>query len=316
MTLEIPEKILHKVEMLIQKSFETGSWRFFHNERLINSSDEAAQEQKNVMTWISDIDLGLAAAACGDGELAFRRWDDACESMKPLVLGQYHGIVPNLIWKISDLHRAGFPRKAREMMNHIAEFSRQCHSRYPVSELFRQLDGIDLHSIGGFEDRILEIFQMWFLFYLGDRCYNTFVMRMDGARQKALRDDWADIHALLPDLSELDSLYGPTNCRPMDVLRLRLEILHARKQHSQIITEAETLIPRASAKTYDPWQQHYFLIKAFYYGGHAHLELGNQESARHWYGRALKLIDDFQLFDQSNQFLVQQLGMQESLGLI
>lgn len=184
MTLEIPEKILHKVEMLIQKSFETGSWRFFHNERLINSSDEAAQEQKNVMTWISDIDLGLAAAACGDGELAFRRWNDACESMKPLVLGQYHGIVPNLIWKISDLHRAGFPRKAREMMNHIAEFSRQCHSRYPVSELFRQLDGIDLHSIGGFEDRILEIFQMWFLFYLGDRCYNTFVMRMDGVDKK------------------------------------------------------------------------------------------------------------------------------------
>ena len=111
-------------------------------------------------------------------------------------------------------------------------------------------------------------------------------------------------------------MFGPVNCCPLDVLRLRVEILYQRGQYQRVTEEASLLIQRADRKQNDPWQRHYFLIKALYHTGSAHYYLGNHESTKQCLGYALYLDDEFCKIDGSDQFNSERVFMHEKLELL
>ena len=313
----IPEKFLYSLDGLIRGSFESGAWRFFDNERLIESSPDAVGEQRHIMTFLQSIDQGRAAAQIGDNPLAGDRWRLAFLEMEYLMKGNYHDIIPNVVSKLNDLNDWGFQGVATMLVNHIASL---CHeyqkTGHQIAPIFVGFDRIDLKSLDGLEERIWTMFHSIFSTYVGPQCYNIFVVKMNGARRRLRRSGRENIDECLAPLAPLEKEFGPMNCRPLDVLRLRLEALSERGQYQQVTEEAPLLIQRADGKWNDPWQRCYFLIKAFYYAGSAHFYLGSLESARHHLNQALYLDAEFCKFDNSDQFNAERLLMHEKLGLM
>ena len=313
----IPEKFLYGLDGLIRGSFESGAWRFFDNERLIESSPDAEGEQRQIMAFLQSIDQGRAAAQIGDNSLAGNRWRSAFLEIEYLMKGNYHDIIPNVISKLNDLNDRGFQGVATMLVNHIASL---CHeyqkNGYQIAPIFVGFDKIDLKSLDGLEERIWTMFQSIFSTYVGPQCYNTFVLKMDGARRRLRRSERENIDECLPPLAPLEKEFGQMNCRSLDVLRLRLEILSERGQYQEVTKEAPLLIQRADGKWNDPWQRCYFLIKAFYLAGSAHFYLGNLESARHHLNQALYLDAEFCKFDSSDQFNTERFHVHEMLGLM
>ncbi|KAL9042671.1 MAG: hypothetical protein Q9214_003711, partial [Letrouitia sp. 1 TL-2023] len=313
----ITEKFLYGLDGLIRGSFESGAWKFFDNERLIESSPDTVREQRRIMTFLQSIDQGRAAAQIGDNLLAGDRWRLAFLEIEYLMKGNYHDIIPNVISKLNDLNNWGFQGVTTMLVKHIASL---CHeyqrSGHQIAPIFVGFDRIDLRSLDGLEERIWTMFHSIFSTYVGSQCYNTFVMKMDGAKRRLRRGERENIDECLPSLAPLEKEFGPMNCRPLDVLRLRLETLSERGQYQQVTEEAPLLIQRADGKWNDPWQRCYFLIKAFYCAGSAHFYLGNLESARHHLNQALYLDAEFCKFDSSDQFNTERLHMHEKLGIL
>lgn len=315
--LVIPEKILYGLDILIRGSFESGAWKFHDNERLIESSPTAALEQRRIMNFLNGIDLGCTAARSGNNMLAGDQWRRAFLELENLVKGTYHDIIPNLISKLNDLNNWGFADIASMMIRHIAQLCLEYQkSNYPVSLIFTHFDGVSLDCISGLEDQIMALFHKVFYVYLGSQCYNTFVMMMNRAKRRLSRCEWVDIDQCLPPLLPLDDMFGPANCRPLDVLRLRVEVLYQRMQYQRVTEEAFVLVQRADTKQNDPWQRHYFLIKGLYHAGSAHYYLGNHESAKQCLGYALYLQEEFCKIDVTDQFNSERILMQEKLELL
>ena len=313
----IPEKFLFGLDGLIRGSFESGTWRFFDGERLIESSPDAAGEQRRIMTFLQSIDQGRAAAQIGDNLLAGNRWRLAFLEIEYLMKGKYHDIIPNVISKLNDLNNWGFQGVATMLINHIASL---CHeyqrSGHQIAPIFVGFDKVDLKSLNGLEERIWTMFHSIFSTYVGPQCYNTFVMKMNRAKRRLRHSERENIDECLPPLVPLEKEFGPMNCRPLDVLRLRLETLSERGQHQQVTEEAPLLIQKADGKWNDPWQRCYFLIKALYCAGSAHFHLGNLESARHHLNQALYLDAEFCKLDSSDQFNTERAHMHEKLRLL
>ena len=189
----------------------------------------------------------------------------------PLIQGQYHDIIPNLIIKLAELSHQGYAGVALLIRNEIAAKARYYHEKTDgrISAILLQLDKVSLEHMTELEKRIMAMFFTVFGYYLGQYCYNSFVMMMDGATAKLRRDPSLECDKCLPALAGLDAKYGPTNCRPMDVLRLRIEIGYQRGQYDLVIENSTTLIERAYRKLDDPWQMHYYLFIGWYHRGSA-----------------------------------------------
>jgi tetratricopeptide (TPR) repeat protein len=312
--LRIPEKVFHDVDRLVRRSFESGAWRFAGNERIINSSPAMEEEQKHIMVYLSSVDLGCAAVGTGDFSSGVAQWQRAFLVVEDLIKGAYHDIIPNMLTKLTDLHNRGFSDVASMMMQHISQLCLAYqNSDHPISQVFAKLNDISVEHLVEVEDKIRTLFHKIFEVYLGSNCYNTFVMDMDRAKRRLDSSELADLDKCLPSLSSLDEVFGSTNCRPLDVLRLRIEIMYQRRQYQALVEEALVLIDRADKKHDDPWQRHYFLIKAYYYSGSSHFHLGNYECAKVYLECALHLYEKFLEIDWSDQFDSEKAFMLEKL---
>ena len=317
-TIEIPERILYNVDSMIRKSFGIKEWYFLDKDRLIESSEYAHIEKGNIMSLLSGIDLGCAFAQAGDSESAVHHWCQASLQLESLLKGRFHDIIPNLICKLNDLLDRGFSDVAEKMIDHISKLcSIYLPAGYPIAAIFQCLNRVDLAHLPGLESRLLGMYHNLFEYHVGGQCYNTFVMNINAAKRILERYEWTDIDMTLPALEPLELAHGLANCRSLDVLRMKIETLYHRGQYLELIPTAQLLKNRADTKRDDPWQRSYFMIKALYYGGRAHVILGNDESARLWLGEALFLEDIFtRTVDGSGQFTSEKVLMQDTLAAL
>ena len=310
----IPEKLLYSLDGLIRESFESGAWRFFDNERLIESSPAAVAEQRALMSFLGSVDQGCTATRIGHLVLADAHWQRAIVELEVLLRGTYHDIIPNIISKLTDLDDWGFADVANRLMREMVGIASACkHSGIVIFPLYEAFDGLILEGMSELEDRVWEMFHSVFQLYLGSYCYNTFVMMMDRAQRKLQRDKDLNIDHHLPPLQPLDDQFGILNCRSLDVLRMRVETFYQRREYVRVTEEASSLIVRAERKLNDPWKRHYFLIKAYYHSGNAHFYLGNFESTTQHLSYALYLEEEFCKLDQSYQFGSERIFMKEKL---
>lgn len=124
------------------------------------------------------------------------------------------------------------------------------------------------------EERVTKCYAELFKLYLEQQSYNSFVILMNAARRKLTRNASARFEECLPPLAPLDDVFEPSNRRPLDVIRFRVEILHLRSMQQETEASAFVLVQRAELIKDDPWQQLYFLTKGWYYVGSAQYSLG------------------------------------------
>ena len=300
----VPEKLLYDFDILLKGSFEAGRWKFVSNERIIDSSEDQVLESTAIHDFIGNLTNGTTAATARNYDLAFEYWQQACVNVDTLVKGQYHDIFPNLIQQINDLNRLGFGPVAASLREHIAESS-AVHGNpdEPTSAIFAGLGKLDMALMVATEERIMSHFRAVFEQYLGRRCYNSFVVMMDGARRRLLHDKWAAFADCLPELASLDDDFGPSNCRPLDVICLRLQVMKDRNTLAEAEADARELIQRADNIQNDDWQRFYYLTQGWYFLGLAQFSIPERqyeavssfETALHC-DDGLRRVDDFHIF--------------------
>jgi hypothetical protein len=91
------------------------------------------------------------------------------------------------------------------------------------------------------EERIMKQFIKLFELYLGYLCYNSFVIMMDEARRRLLQYLWATFDCL-SDLSDLDSVFGSSDRRSLDVVSMRVQILSYRGMHVEAEVDVSMLV--------------------------------------------------------------------------
>ena len=159
------------------------------------------------------------------------------------------------------------------------------------------------------EERIMKQFTKLFELYLGHLCYNSFVMIMDGARRRLLQCPWATFDCL-PEISYLDSYFGPTDRRSLDVIGMRVEILSHRGMHSEAEVEALALVQRAGMIQSDDWQRFYNLTRGWYFLGSAQYFLRKRDVAIQNLCNALHSddelckIDEFHIFEAERMIIL------------
>lgn len=304
------EKLLYDVDTHIKGAFESGGWSFNGNELLVQSSPSQSLERKSLHAFLGVLDIGCAASASGNLVSAGHYWRQGFREIETLVKGQYHDIIPNMIQKINDLNDQGYPEVAVLLRNQIAQSS--VNHRSPDRSrwsIFKDLKEIDLGYMVEIEERVMKCYAELFQLYLGQQSYNSFVMLMNAARRKLTRKASARFEECLPPLTPLDDAFGPSNRRPLDVIRLRVEILHLRGMHQETEADAFVLVQRAELIEDDPWQQLYFLTKGWYYVGSAQYSLGKQDMAVENLSNALRYEEDFCKIDDTGLFNPEKVTM-------
>ena len=324
-TWGIPLMLFHNIEVLIKGSFKLKTWKSQGDELLIESSATATAEKQCIMALINNLELGCTAANLGNETLASSHWQEAFQKIGILAKGQYHGNIPNLIIELNDLAAEGFGPIAALMKQEFARASSTEQGCDQIRSLiFHFLSNLSLDVMSEVEERIMSIFHQQFEHHVGWRSYSTFVMMMDGARRKLLRNKWARLEDCLPRLEDLDAEFDPSNCRPMDVLRMRVEVLYRRalaeqdvrerrQLFGQVEVEASELVRRAEMKENDPWQRPYFFVKGLYHLGSAQYELARDAAAEESFSTALCYEAEFCEVDQSGQFAQEVICMQAKL---
>ncbi|KAF2435049.1 hypothetical protein EJ08DRAFT_388323 [Tothia fuscella] len=305
----IPEDLFYNNNILIQSSFKRGHWKATGDEALIDSSDSERQERHALHTFLGKLVTGCKAAASGDSLLAGSDWNHAFEQIEILVKGQYHDIIPNLIQKVNDLQEQGYHFLALELVNYVAQSCvthQVAKDQDPTILLeMRKIDMVDMIEI---EEQIMAMFVELFARFLGPMYYNSFVMRMNAASRKLIRDNWARLDDHIPALAIMDNMFGPTNRRSLDIIRLRVEVLHHRQEYESVEVEAELLISRASLLENDDWLQFYFLIKGYYFSAYACYRLKRSSTLEQIY-RTLRYIELFSEIDSAGIFEPKQVAM-------
>jgi hypothetical protein len=198
---------MYHIDNYIKSSFECGKWYFISNERLIESSERAPVEQKSVMPFLDGLDTGCRYFTERKADVGGFYWRKAFREIETLVQGTYHGIIPNMVFKINDLDVNSHREAAMMIKNYAAQccLARQSpdHAR---TSIFRALADIGMEQMKELEMMIMTCFLRLFELYVGPRCYSTFVMEMDIARWRILRGE--PLGRCLPTLSDLDVKFG------------------------------------------------------------------------------------------------------------
>ncbi|KAK3937039.1 hypothetical protein QBC46DRAFT_417323 [Diplogelasinospora grovesii] len=276
---KISEKLLHDVDTLVKGSFEAMHWSFDTNKGSIRSSPRQVDE---MTAWYrfeersgqaEGPEVGAGSRA---GRLTKRQrfavaggyWREAFTFVERLVQGQHHAIIPNLIMEINDLNRE--PDWGKELANklrgyivswnEIIEARRQDDGNggrpnsTALISIYHGLGQSDMDLMVEIEERIVKRFGELFELYLGTNCYASFSMKMVAARRRLLRHPWAALDECLPaSLSHLDHVFGLTDQRSLDVIRLRLETLESRGFYEMVEVEATDLIRRAEMIQGNDW---------------------------------------------------------------
>lgn len=307
------EKVLYDIDILVRKSFETGQWIFNGNNLMIKSSGSQGLEKQALHDFLADFAIGCHAAGAKNFLAAGNAWKRAFLNVETLVKGNYYDIIPNIVQKINDLNRQGYDRLAALLKEHISHCGKVL---LPVGTstraVFDAIGQLDMDFMLDIEDRIMSQYYMLFEFYLGSFCYSSFVMMMDGARRRLLLDPRTDF-SCLPNISQLDTILGPTNRRSLDVIFLRIEILHHRGLHTETEIEASKLVQRAKMIRDDDWQRHYNLTRGWYFLGSAQYFLKKRKLAIESLSNALIFddelckIDEFHIFDTERMVILKYL---------
>jgi hypothetical protein len=215
--------------------------------------------------------------------------------------------------KINDLNHQGHSRLAALLKEHIARCGGSLLGpKTPTKSIFDGLGKVDMSFIPEIEERIMKQFTQLFELYLGHLCYNSFVIMMDGARRRLLQYSWAPLDCL-PDIFHLDTVFGPTDRRPLDVISLRIEILSHRKMHVETEMEAFMLIRRAEIIQNDNWRRFYNLTRGWYFLGTAQYFMRKREAAIESLSNALRSddelckVDGFHIFNAERMMILKYL---------
>jgi hypothetical protein len=212
---------------------------------------------------------------------------------------------------INDLNRQGYTRLAALLKKHIAQCSKSLVNASTAS-VFNGLGKLDMEFMLEIEERIMNQFDKLFELYLGHLCYNSFVMMMDGARRRLLRYPWANFDCL-PDISNLDCVFGPADRRSLDVIGLRVEISNHRRLHIETEQEASMLVHRAEMIQDDDWQRFYNLTRGWYFLGSAQYFLRKRDASIQSLSNMLVSddelckIDEFHIFDTERMITLKYL---------
>lgn len=314
----VSEKLFYDVDVYIKGSFESDAWVFNGNERLIESSHCQPLERDSLHAFLGALDTGCTNKALGKYGLAGLYWRRAFVEIESLVKGSYHDIIPNVIQKLNDLNDQGCRAVAIKMKNHIASLSMLHQSPNNTRMcIFKAFADVDIDHLVELEARIMSRFTELFELYLGSQCYNSFVMFTNAARRRLNRNRSTNLDECLPVLSDLDDAFGPSNRRPLDVIRLRADVLYQRGMYPQAETEGTMLIHRAEMIENDEWQRLYFLVHGWTCVGSAQCLLGKETAAMASLSHALKLEEEFCMIDTSGLFNPEKfamLGYLEELG--
>ena len=306
----VSEKLFYDIDVYIKGSFDSGAWVFNGNERLIESSHYQPLEMGSLQAFLGGLDSGCTNKALGNHGLAGLFWRRAFREIESLVKGSYHDIIPNVIQKLNDLNDQGCREVAIKMKNYITSLSMLHQSSNDTRKsIFKAFADVDIDHLPELEARIMSRFTELFELYLGSQCYNSFVMFMNAARRRLNRSRWTNLDECLPVLSDLDDAFGPSNCRPLDVIRLRADILYQRGMYPQAEIEGTMLVHRAEMKENDEWQRLYFLIHGWTCVGSAQYFLGKETAAMASLSHALKLEKEFRKIDKSGLFNPEKFAM-------
>ncbi|KAM7215029.1 hypothetical protein V8F06_009555 [Rhypophila decipiens] len=314
------EKILFHLDTLIKGSFEAGKWRFNGNEFLILSSPMQETEKSSLHSFLSHLIDGSAAVKFKDFRLAGAHWRQAFLVAENLIAtGEYHDILPNLVQQINDLESQGLSDVARMLKQHVTQCSvitlkSRGGGATSTSEVYQTLGNLDMIDMSDLEERIMQRFAELFTQYLGPECYNTFVMSMNRARRRLLRQPWTRLEDFLPSVEEeLDGLFGSSNRRSLDVLGLRAEILSQRGLDHEVEIEAKAILERVAGIRDDAWQRLYHLVRASFWGGEAQFRQGKWDEARMSLESAMVFAEEFRGVEKADIFEPERLVMKRYL---
>ncbi|KAG4444026.1 hypothetical protein IFR05_000486 [Cadophora sp. M221] len=308
----VPEKLFYDVDLYIKGSFESGEWRFNGNELIIESSKSQPAERNALHAFLGGLDTGCRYFAAGKADVGGLHWRGAFREIDNIVQGTYHDILPNVIQKVNDLNDGNHRPAAVMLTKYVAESSAARRSTgHATTAIFKALAEADIDQMKELERVIMTQFTELFELYLGSRCYNSFVMKMNLARRRLFRGKL--LRDCLPDLSALDITFGLTNRRPLDVIRLQIEVLWHRKMYADVVTQALVLLERAEMIENDEWQRLYFLIKSWYYLGSAQSRLGNHHAAMNDLSDFLVAEEAFCRIDQTGLFNPEKIEILEVL---
>lgn len=297
--LKASESLFHSIEILIARSFETAHWKFYSNDRLIHSSPNEDAEKIELQEFIGDIDCADEAAKSNNFSAAGKFWQSAFDRVPTLVQAQYHDVIPNLLQKINDLQAAGYTEVADKLRSYVAGMARAKTPDNPLVA-FQELG---LEQFRGIEQVVMSLFSRLFEFYLGAACYSSFVMLMDSARRRLVHNPWEQCDDVLPNLFQIDVVFGPADRRSMDIISLRIEVEYRRLRYGEVKRHAEMMIQRADMILDDDWLMYYYLTRSYYFLGCAQFHLGEKMEAQESFARSLLadynlcLIKDFSIFN-------------------
>jgi len=318
----ISENLLYDIDILIKGSFEAGNWSFRGNDLIIKSSNSQDIEIKVLHDFLEHFAIGCHAANVRKFDQAGVCWQRAFINIESLVRGNYHDIIPNLIQKINDLNNQKRTELAELLKDHIA-LCGTCllGPNAPTKSIFYGLGKLDMTFMLDIEERIMKQFAKLFEMYLGHLCYSSFVVMMDGARRRLLQYPWTTFD-YLPAISYLDSVFGPTNRRSLDVIGIRAEILSHRGMYIEAEIEAALLVQRAKMIHTDDWQRFYNLTRGWYFLGSAQYFLRKRDAAIQCLCNALRSddelckIDEFHIFNAERTMILKYLAHLKSVNWI
>lgn len=313
---KVPEEIFHASSALIRGSFESSHWASTGDELIIQSSTNQDIEKIALHSFLSSLDLASKAASSGHHQLAGTYWTRAFGIVENiLVTGQYHDILPNLLQKINDLNAEGHTTIATKLQGHLAAKSKSSYlrdkSRSNVATILQTINLVHLSDMPAIEERIMSLFVTQFDSFLGLCHYNSFVLRMNYARRQLLRNDQATLTEYIPSLDLFDGLFGTCNRRSLDIVRLRMEVLHHRGNYARVEGEAKCLVERAGRVRDDVWLRLYFLIKGYYHLGIAEYLQGQEGVARGNIVRCIELINEFDRIDPHGMFAAEKAVLED-----
>lgn len=299
---KVPEQILYNNVALITGSFESSRWTSAGKELIILSSPNQEIEKTALHQFLAQLEMAKTSASLGQVHKAGAHWRQSFEHADILATGQYHDTLPNILQKVNDLRIEGHGAVATKLVSYLAECSAAHSACGSIRAIYQALRLVHLDDMGDLEERVMQGYVDLFDKFLGLGHYNSFVMRMNLARRRLSRNPMARLEDHLPSLEFFDDLFGESDTRCLDIIRLRVETLFQRGNYIGTEKEANLLVARASLKVKDPWQQLYFLIKGYYHLGLAQYRLGKMDSANSIMYQGIQCIGEFSLLDEYGVF--------------